>query len=195
MNSLERIAAAVNLEPVDRVPVIAQVFGHAARIAGIPLKRYLTSGTELAAAQLAALERYDYDAVFALMDVGVETEAAGSVLTYYDDQYPDVSAYALSTPEGLSRLSVPDPQSAGRMPELLQAVALLRREVGHRVAVVGCVLGPMTITTQLLGTETALYLAIDDLEGFERVLDFATEVAIRFGVAQVEAGAHLALGL
>jgi uroporphyrinogen decarboxylase len=40
MNSLERIAAAVKLEPVDRVPVIAQVFGHAARLAGIPLRRY-----------------------------------------------------------------------------------------------------------------------------------------------------------
>ena len=193
MNSLERVAAAVNLAQVDRVPVIAQVFGHAARIAGMPLKRYLTSGTELAAAQLAALERYDYDAVFALMDVCVETEAAGSVLIYYDDQYPDVSAYALSSPEGLSRLSVPEPQSAGRMPELLQAVARLRREVGDRVAVVGCVVGPMTLTTQLLGIEKALYLAADDLEGFERVMDFATEVAIRFGAAQVEAGAHLPL--
>lgn len=191
MNSLERIAAAVNLEPVDRVPVIAQVFGHAARISGIPLKRYLTSGAELTAAQMAALKRYDYDAVFALMDVCVETEAAGSVLTYYADQYPDVSAYALSAPEGLSRLSVPDPRSAGRMPELLQAVALLRHEVGHRVAVVGCVLGPMTLTTQLLGIEKALYLAVDDLEGFERVLDFATDISIRFGAAQVEAGAHL----
>jgi uroporphyrinogen decarboxylase len=193
MNSLERIAAAVNLEPVDRVPVIAQVFGHAARIAGIPLKRYLTSGTELAAAQLAALERYDYDAVFALMDVGVETEAAGSVLTYYADQYPDVSSYALTSPEELSGISVPDPQSAGRMPELLQAVALLKREVGHRVAVISGVMGPMTITTQLLGTETALYLAVDDLEGFERVMDFATDIAIRFGAAQVEAGAHFPL--
>lgn len=193
MNGLERIAAAANLEQVDRVPVIAQVFGHAGRMAGIPLKRYVTSGTELAAAQLAALKHYDYDAVFALMDVGVETEAAGSLLTYYDDQYPDVSSYALSSPEGLSRLSVPDPRSAGRMPELLQAAALLRREVGQRVAVVGCVLGPMTLTTQLLGIEKALYLAVDDLEGFERVMDFATEVAIRFGAAQVEAGAHLPL--
>ncbi len=67
----------------------------------------------------------------------------------------------------------------------------MRREVGHRVAVVGCVLGPMTLATQLLGIETALYLAADDHEGFERVLDFATDIVIRFGTAQVEAGAHL----
>ncbi len=190
MNSLERIAAAVNLAPVDRVPVIAQVFGHAARLVDLPLRRYLTSGADLAAAQLAALERYGYDAVFALMDVCVETEAAGSVLTFYNEQYPDVAAYALAAVDDLPN-SVPDPRTAGRMPELLQAVALLRRELGNRVAVVGCVLGPMTLATQLLGIEKALYLAVDDPEGFERVLDFATDLVIRFGIAQVEAGAHL----
>ena len=189
MNSLERIAAAVNLAPVDRVPVIAQVFGHAARLVDLPLRRYLTSGADLAAAQLAALERYGYDAVFALMDVCVETEAAGSVLTFYNEQYPDVAAYALAAVDDLPD-SVPDPRTAGRMPELLQAVALLRRELGNQVAVVGCVLGPMTLATQLLGIEKALYLAVDDPEGFERVLDFATDLLIRFGIAQVEAGAH-----
>ena len=49
----------------------------------------------------------------------------------------------------------------------------------------------MTLATQLLGIEKALYLAVDDPEGFERVLDFATDLVIRFGIAQVEAGAHL----
>lgn len=191
MNGLERIIAAVHSAPVDRVPVIAQVFGHAARLAGMPLRRYLTSGAALAAAQLAALERYDDDAVFALMDVCVETEAAGSVLAYAEENYPHVASFVLSSPEDLAGLSVPDPRTAGRMPELLAAAGILRREVGHRVAVVGCVLGPMTLTTQLLGMEKALYLAVDHLEEFERVMDFATDIVIRFGAAQVEAGAHL----
>jgi uroporphyrinogen decarboxylase len=77
------------------------------------------------------------------------------------------------------------------MPELLKAARILRREVGDEVLVVGCVLGPMTVATQLLGIEVALYLAIDEPESFARLLDFAAEVVIRFGVAQVEAGAHL----
>jgi uroporphyrinogen decarboxylase len=193
MTGLERIAAAVRQEPVDRVPVVAQVFGHAARLIGMPLRRYLTDGSDLATAQLAALERYGYDAVFALMDVCVETEAAGSALTFFEDQYPEVAAYALSSLEDLPRLAVPDPQEAGRMPELLRAAQILRRQVGDRVAVVGCVLGPMTLATQLLGIEKALYLAVDDHAGFERLLDFATETGIRFGAAQVAAGAHLPL--
>ena len=191
MNSIERIKSAVNFETPDRVPVIAQVFGHAASLAGVPLGDYVRDGELLARCQIKALEHYGYDAVFALMDVNVETEAVGSVLTYRPDLYPIVKSYVLSKVANLDSLSVPDPHEAGRMPELLKAVRTLRREVGDNVLVVGCVLGPMTLATQLLGIESALYLAIDEPESFARILDFSTEIIVRFGVAQIEAGAHL----
>ena len=191
MNGVERIKAAVNFQPTDRVPVIAQVFGHAAILAGVTLGEYVRSGELLARCQIQALKQYDYDAVFALMDTSVETEAVGSVLTYRPDQYPSVGTYALSAAADLEGVSVPDPHRAGRMPELLKAVRILRREVGDDVLVVGCVLGPMTLATQLVGIETALYLAMDDPERFSCLLDFAAEVVIQFGIAQIEAGAHL----
>jgi len=191
MNSIERITAAINFQPPDRVPVIAQVFGHAATLAKVPLGDYVRSGELLARCQIQALKRYDYDAVFALMDTSVETEAVGSVLTYRADQYPSVSTYAFSNGSDLEKVSVPDPHRAGRMPELLEAARILRREVGDDVLVVGCVLGPMTLATQLLGIEAALYLAIDEPERFSCLMDFATEVVTRFGISQIEAGAHL----
>lgn len=191
MNSLERIQAAVSFEKPDRVPVIAQVFGHAAGLAGVPLGDYVRDGELLARCQIKALEHYGYDAVFALMDVNVETEAVGSVLTYRADQYPMVKSYAFSDGADLDSLSVPNPHQAGRMPELLKAARVLRREVGDDVLVVGCVLGPMTLATQLLGMEAALYLAVDEAESSARLLDFSAEVVIRFGVAQIETGAHL----
>ena len=75
MNSLERIKAALGFEKPDRVPVIAQVFGHAAVLAGVCLREYLRDGEVLAGCQIKALQRYGYDAVFALMDTSVETEA------------------------------------------------------------------------------------------------------------------------
>jgi uroporphyrinogen decarboxylase len=46
---------------------------------------------------------------------------------------------------------------------------------------------------QLLGAEKTLYMATDQPEEFIRLLDFATEVSICFGTAQIEAGAHLPL--
>lgn len=191
MNSIDRIKAAVNFKTPDRVPVIAQVFGHAATFAGVSLGDYVRDGELLARCQIKALEHYGYDAVFALMDVNVETEAVGSVLTYRTNNYPIVKSHALSKDSNLNNLRVPNPYEAGRMPELIKAATILRREVGDEVLVIGCVLGPMTLATQLLGIEKALYLAIDEPERFTRVLDFSTEVVIMFGVAQIEAGVHL----
>ncbi len=181
----------VNFGTPDRVPVIAQVFGHAATISSVSLGEYVRNGDLLARCQIRALEHYGYDAVFALMDVCVETEAVGSNLIYRANQYPDIKSYALSKDTNLDTLTIPDPHEAGRMPELLKAVKILRHELRDDVLVVGCVLGPITLATQLLDIESALYLAIDDSEGFAHLLDFATEVIIRYGLEQIEAGAHL----
>jgi uroporphyrinogen decarboxylase len=191
MNSIERVKAALRFEKPDRVPVIAQVFGHAAVLSGVPLSAYIRDGELLARCQIRALRRYGYDAVFALMDTSVETEAAGSSLTYPRNRYPHVASYALQNSAGIEGLSLPDPRRAGRMPELLKAAGILRREVGDDVLVVGCVLGPLTVAMQLMGAESALYLAVDEPDRFERLLDFSADLAIRFGTAQLEAGVHL----
>ena len=191
MTGLERILAAVAFEPTDRVPVIPQIFGHAARIAGVPLGQYLTDATVLAQCQMAALERYRHDAVFALLDVNVETEALGSRLRFPQDGYPSVEHFAIEHPAAVTELAIPNPSKAGRMPVLLEAARLLRQGLENRVLVAGCVLGPMTLACQLLGAERALFAAVDEPEAFERLLDFATDVAVSFGQAQLQAGAHL----
>jgi uroporphyrinogen decarboxylase len=191
MNSLERVVAAVGFQKTDRVPVIAQVFAHAAALEGVPVDDYVRDGETLARCQLKALARYGYDAVFSVMDVSVEAEAVGSILQYRRNQYPFVERYAFSGLGTWTAPEVPDPEKAGRMPEMLKAIRILRGELGDEVLVVGCIMGPFTLTTQLLGLETALYMAVDDFPRLEKIMDFATEVVIRFGKAQVRSGAHL----
>jgi uroporphyrinogen decarboxylase len=191
VTSLERVLAAVGFEETDRTPVIPQVFGHAAVIAGVPLDSYVRDGASIARCQMRALEKYGYDAVFTVMDVNVETEAVGSELQYRAGQYPVISRYRYATDGARDAGSVPDPEKAGRMPEMLKALRILRRELGEQFLIVGCVLGPFTLAAQLMGPEATLYLAIDDPAGLSRLMDFSTEVIIRFGLAQIEAGAHL----
>lgn len=132
MKSLERITTAVKLQKPDRFPVIAQIFGHAATLAGVSLADYIRDGELLARCQLKALKQYEYDAVFAAMDLNVETEAVGSVLTYRDNQYPFVKSYVAGATH-IDHLLVPDPHQAGRMPELLKAAGIMRRELGDDV--------------------------------------------------------------
>lgn len=193
MNSLERILAAVRFQPTDRTPFLPQLFGHAAVTAGIPLGDYLRDGSRLAAAQLLERRTYGTDGVFAFLDLGVETEALGSRLEYFGNRYPEVAEYVLTPAADPGALALPDPGRAGRMPEVLRALGQLRREVGDTALVAGAVAGPMTLATQLYGIETALYLAMDDPGRHAAALDLAVEVAIRYGRAQLAAGAHLVM--
>jgi len=190
MNSLERIERTIKFLETDYVPVIAQVFGHAATIAGVGVDDYVRDGETVARCQIDALKRYGYDAVFAVLDVNVETEAVGSTLEYRHNQYPTIKQHVFQN-GGAHLADIPDPARSGRMPEMLKALRRLRGELGNEVLVVGCVLGPFTLTTQLLGIENALFMAIDDPEKLELVMDFATDVIINFGRAQIEAGAHV----
>jgi len=193
MTGMERIKAALHFAPALEAPVIPQVFGFTAKMCGVPLDDYVRNGDTLARCQLKAQKRFGYDALFGVMDVCVETEAVGSSLSYRADQYPTVAYHALTRPSDLTNLSLPDPGRAGRMPEILRALDIMRREVNDDLLVVGVVLGPLTLATQLMGMEKALYLAIDAPDEFMKVLAFAADVVTRFGRAQLRAGAHLTM--
>lgn len=191
MTSLKRIEATVRFQSVDRPPVIPQIFGHSAILNKVPLGRYVRDGNLIAECQIKALQRYGHDAVFALMDVCVETEAIGSELIYRENIYPAVKSHILDRVASVDSLHVPNPYKDGRMPELLRATTILRERLKDQVLVVGCVLGPMTLAVQLAGMQRALDLAIDQPDYFEKLLDFAVEVIIGFATAQIRAGAHI----
>ncbi len=193
MNSLERVASAIRFEEPDRLPVIAQVFGHAAVVSGVALDAYVQDGELMARCQIKALEKYRYDAVFTVMDVNVETEALGSVLRYNKGRYPVIERYAFTRESEWGDPSALDPGRCGRMPEMMKALRILRRALGDEYLIVGCVLGPLTLASQLLGPEATLYMAIDEPERLEGLIAFSTDVITRFGLAQIEAGAHLPL--
>lgn len=195
MNSLERILAAVRFEPTDRTPFMPQMFGLTAIATGVALGAYIREGAVIAECQMKLRERIGNDAVFAFSDLGVESEALGCRFKYYENQYPEVLNYVLAPTDDPAKLSLPDPARDGRMPEMLKAIGLLRRDLGDSALVGGGIAGPMTVASQLYGAEAALYLIADDRPRFEAALDFATGVAIHYGKAQIAAGAHMVMVL
>ena len=180
-------------QPCDRPPVIAQVFAHAAVAIGRSVDEYLSSGAVAAACQLEARARYGYDAVFAVLDLTLEAEAAGGEVQSHRGIYPTVLRAPCSPDDDFASLRVPDPRSASRMPMVLEMASTLRRACGDDTLVVGLVQGPMTLAVQFLGMEKTLYLAADQPDRFLALLDHAAAVARAFGLAQLAAGAHLVL--
>ncbi|WKY47905.1 uroporphyrinogen decarboxylase family protein [Eubacteriaceae bacterium ES3] len=192
MTSLTRVMETVAFNEVDRVPVVPQIFGHAGVLSGIPLHKFVKSGDLIAQAQLKVLDYYQADGIFLVTDVNVECEAAGSILDYPNDQLPVVKSPVL-VGKTVADLRVPDPQVSGRMPEILKAIRICKAAIGEESLIIGCVMGPMTLALLMMGIEAGLYLAADDLDAFKQVLEYAKQVSAAYGLAQLQAGAHLVM--
>ena len=193
MTGLERIVRTVAFESTDRVPVVPQIFAYAGVQNQVDVAGYVRDGQTAAECQIAEWRKYGHDAVFAFLDVSVETEAMGAQLDFYHDRYPTVRSYPVASVDAVASMSAPDPLVDGRMPELLRAAEILRERTAEQVAVVGAVCGPLTTAVQLMGAEAALECAIDFPDVFESLLDLGTETAIRLGCALLDRGIHVPL--
>src|SRR3989339_535207 len=59
-NSMERLLAALQGQPSDRIPVFCNLLDQGAKELGITLQEYYTNGALVAEAQLKMRERYGY---------------------------------------------------------------------------------------------------------------------------------------
>lgn len=71
----------------------------------------------------------------------------------------------------------------------LEALQLLKARFGDQVAVVGKVFGPWTLGYHIFGVEEFLINTILKPDALRRAMAALKEVTVRFGMAQVEAGA------
>ncbi|MDO8586549.1 MAG: uroporphyrinogen decarboxylase family protein [Armatimonadota bacterium] len=190
MNSLDRVSAAIHMQPVDRTPVIPLIAGWTAGFTGRKLNDYLLGGDCMAACLLEAQERLGHDAMLIFADIALEAEAAGTKLEYVEGQHPNLAEYAVNATEDVARLRLPDPQESGRMPGALEACSIMRQSVRDEVGVVGLVTGPMSIAANLTFIGDLLYMIADDPAAFRALLDFALEVSAVYAASLITAGAH-----
>jgi uroporphyrinogen decarboxylase len=193
MQAIERLRRTIRHQSCDRPPVVPQIFAHAAKVAGRSVDEYLASSDTAAECQLAAWRHYGLDAVFAVLDLTIEAEALGGTVVRRRGAYPAVTAPPFTPDHDFSQLALPDPATAGRMPAVVDMVARLRAGIGDAAALIGLVLGPMTLAVQLVGMERTLFLAVDETDRFVHLLNYATGISRTFGLAQLAAGADIVL--
>ena len=124
------------------------------------------------------------------MGVSGEAEALGAVVEQPADGAPLIKQHPLKDPDRLDALRAIDSAANGRMPLYHAAVAEVVRQIGNEAFVLSTLRGPLNIASQLRGVEDVLVDMIENPEGVERVLDFATDVAIHCAAASQAAGAH-----
>ncbi len=193
MTKLERTLSALNMNTPDRVPVSPLAHYYNAALINKTIREFATDGEIMAAASLAAVERFGWDFITLGCDVAVEASGVGAEMKYEDHAPPHVARPLLDNTAALKNLKVPNPLKDGRMPVVVKAVERCRREIGDSVFIGVFTNDPMNQSSQLRGVQNFMLDTYDNPSFVEELLDFSTEVVIEFGKALIDAGAHAIL--
>jgi uroporphyrinogen-III decarboxylase len=155
MNGMERLSAAINGEPADRIPVFCNLLDQGAKEMGLPLSEYYSRGELVAEAQLRMREKYGYDCVWSLFYVGKEAELMGCrKIIFAKDGPPNVGEMVIRKYEDIAKLQVPDDiASHPAFEEELKCLRILKAEAGGKYPICAYVTASMTLPAILMGIE------------------------------------------
>jgi [methyl-Co(III) methanol-specific corrinoid protein]:coenzyme M methyltransferase len=140
---------------------------------------------------LAGHEILGFDTVMPEYSVQQEGAALGCDVDWGDrDRMPDAKNFPF---EDFSDVIVP--QNLLEKPStkvVLDALSILRRHVGGKVAIVGKVMGPWTLSYHMAGTQNfLLQIGMDETDKVTRMLRQLMPVTVAFARAQFQAGADI----
>ncbi len=193
MTSRERVLAALNREPVDRTPVC-----NPTSVATIELMDLVNAPFPMAnrdpemMARLAATSYTElgFDSVMPVFSIIQESSAMGCKMQWEQkDNWPTVR---MSEPIFHDVDDIVIPNDFLMHPDItcvLDAIKILRRELGDEVAIIGKTMGPWTMAYHCFGVEPFLLMTLDDPGKTKQVLDRLKEMTVLFGQAQIDAGA------
>lgn len=191
MNAYERAMALVRGDPVDRLPAMPIFMTWLARQIGRSYREYCFQHRVLVEGQRYLVDQFAVDCVSVISDAWREAADCGAELLLFEDGPPACRVYRLADKTQLARLRIPDPLAGGRMTDRIAAVALLHEDYSRQVPVMGWIEGPIAEACNLRGMNDFMLDLIDDPVFATDLLDFATEMAVRFALAQIDAGADI----
>lgn len=189
MHSLQRVHDAIKHRPVDRVPVSGAAWFIGARAGGFGTKEYANSGEKMAKGQLAFLRKTGVDLLHPMSDVGQMASGWGTVMRYTEGLAPMLDDFAVREPEDWEKMQVLDPIRDGRMNVPIQAISLMRKEIGQTVSLMPYVPSPLTSSTHVRAMENVLMDIILNPEALKKGLEIIARTTIDYSNEIFDAGA------
>jgi MtaA/CmuA family methyltransferase len=192
MNGRERVLALLNGQPTDHLALMPITMMFAARHTGLRYGRYALDHRIMAEAQLRTAEEFGFDHVSGITETR-EAPDCGAAVRFFDDQpwALDESQARLADKGELDRLIRPDPLSARHMHDRVLGLRLMKERAGCERIVEGWVEGPCGAAADLRGINSLMLDFYDDPPFVRQLFEFVVELALRFGKAQIDAGAEV----
>jgi [methyl-Co(III) methanol-specific corrinoid protein]:coenzyme M methyltransferase len=222
-NSKETVMKVLRGEKADYVPNFSgmgSITLEGIQQLGYRFNEVHVDGRKMADAAASTYRLYGMESAVVPFDMGVEAEALGAEMKYYDKAddtqiiYPVmtrklVDVEAIATPDDLDgraakRYALKEAQrliseyewnrptdlaNTGRFPVVLEALRILKEEVGDEIAIGAWVLGPFTELGQVMDLEVLLKMTAKSPDVIQRHLSFMVDYLADIVSLYIEAGA------
>ncbi len=182
MNGRQRIAAALAGQRTDRVPVMLHNFMMAAREYGVTMAQFRNDPAVIAGALVASVERYGFDGIVVDVDTATLAGAVGVPVDFPEDMPARARGGCLERLEAIADLEPADVAGDARVQIWLEAVRLIKTEVGDEVSVRGnCDQAPFSLAAMMRGLERWMIdLATGNEQLVIQLLDYCADATIQF---------------
>jgi MtaA/CmuA family methyltransferase len=193
MTGRERILALLAGRQPDRIPCMPITMTFAADILGVKYLQYVRDHRIMADAQAKTAEVFGLDYVSTISDPTREAADLGAPIQWYEDRPPAIleNEALFADKAVLGEVQALQEITGGRMEDRVRGIELLRERVGSELFVEGWVEGPCAEAADLRGINRLMMDFSDDPDFVHDLFDFTLDVAIRFSIAQIQAGADI----
>lgn len=194
MTPKERVMKLLKGEKVDRPPIFSGM-GHVVTPVlekyGIVFSKSHRDPELMAKAAIGTYKEFGFECAVVPFDLGVEAEALGAKMNYYDDVegllYPTVKEKCVKYADDVK---IPaDLANAGRIPVVTGAMKAIRRELGDEIAIGAYVLGPFTLAGQVMELDELFEESFLDPERISAILEKLSDMIIKVCEVYRDAGA------
>jgi [methyl-Co(III) methanol-specific corrinoid protein]:coenzyme M methyltransferase len=193
MRPRERVLAALDGRPIDRPAAVCPTSiatGTLMDRARAPFPRAHRDAELMT--RLAETNHTDagFDTVMPVFSIVQESVALGCEVDWGDKMnWPTCTGSLVKSAD-----EIRIPGDILEQPEtrcVLESITELKRRWGDEVAIIGKTMGPWTLAYHVFETQRFLLMTVDDPDEVKRSLDALKELTVRFGLAQIEAGADV----
>lgn len=194
MTSKERVMRLLKGEKIEPPPIFSGMGNVVVPVIdkyGVVFSRAHRDAALMAKAASGSYKEFCFECAVVPFDLGVEAEALGARMNYYDDVegllYPTVQQKCVKVADDI--VIPADLENAGRIPVVTGAIKALKKEFGEEVAVGAYVLGPFTLAGQVMELDELYEESFLDPEKIGKILEKLSDVIVQVARIYQKAGA------
>jgi uroporphyrinogen decarboxylase len=189
MTSMQRVQAVLSRREPDRVPLFLPLTMHGAQEVGMPLGQYYSSSRAVAEGQLRLRAKYADDIVYTFFYAGIEYQAFGGEVEFFDDGPPNAICPLISRAGLVRELSVPRVSESLPLARVLAATEQLAHRLAGTAPILGVVMSPYSLPVMQLGFAQYITALREEPALMALLIEMNEEFTVAWANAQLAAGA------